>query len=226
MPQICLANRAGVAVVHKNGEVKKNCVDFSGSMSGVDLLNRAGLNPKTDRNFIIEIDGETAANGWTNKSSNDYWFYWNRFAGDWQYSHVGAASNQIVDGELDGWQIGGGQSVNPVLSNLKFADVCPTPIATTSVLNSSPIASSTEGANNTPSISAPVSSNPVQTSATVASAQLETANSVNVDQTSTPGSVKGQKTQHTTLSYVYIYALIAIASIASGFVLFRAHKSD
>jgi hypothetical protein len=218
VPSACLAKRAGVLVVHRNGEVKSSCVEFSDNLSGVELLERAEFKPKTDRNFVVEIDGESAENGWVNKSSNEYWFYWNRFSADWQYSHVGAASYQVRDGELDGWQIGGGQSVNPALEKLKFSDVCK---ATTTPEQAAD------------AIAAPTSSIP---SATVNQSETERESVKNTGPTTKEqkasdlsttvkdeskvnegaGVVKGEKTEDTTKLYIYIIS--ALGALVLGFV--------
>jgi hypothetical protein len=228
LPQFCLASRAGVVIAHQNGDLKKRCVDFSGSISGVDLLNQAGVNPKVDHNFIYEIDGEQAKDPYNlNISAGDYWFYWLRQGGDWQYSQTGVASYKVQDGELEGWQIGGGKSVNPLLSNLKFADVCSEQsVATTAVPNqSSPVAAPMSDAGSSASATNATDKTSSAQSAATPSQSTSSAATASSPTTSDSGQVKGAQVKNTTSSYVYIYVVAALISLFSGFFLFRLHKN-
>ena len=117
------ANRAGVVVRHSDGSVTKRCVEFNqDSISGLDLLSQAKLNPVVDRGFLVEIDGEEAKSAWEAGASSDYWSYWLFKASNWVYSVSGVQSARVVNGDINGWQKGTG---GLLLQKTSFGNVCP-----------------------------------------------------------------------------------------------------
>lgn len=122
IPQTALASRAGLVVKHSNGEVVKSCIEFKEEViSGLALLELAGMRPVLDGGFVIEIDGERTKTAWSMNSADPYWSYW-IYNDGWQYSNFGAVYSKVKDGEVQGWEIGKGQNSLPELS---FDALCP-----------------------------------------------------------------------------------------------------
>lgn len=121
-PGIALASQSGVVVRHSDGSVKKSCVSYSEEqISSLELLQRAGMSPVSDRGFIVEIDGEKAKSAWDSGAKDNYWSFWRLGNGSWLYSRGGASASSVKDGIADGWQIGGSELVLPVVN---FSDIC------------------------------------------------------------------------------------------------------
>ncbi|MCX7838921.1 MAG: hypothetical protein N2559_05635, partial [Anaerolineae bacterium] len=113
-------NRAGLVIVHGNGQTIKRCIEFSeAQISGLDLLTRSGLDLNVDANNAIgvavcRIDHE----GCTYPSEPCfckgqgspciYWSYWRLASGAWKYSNVGASGAVVRNGDVDGWVWGVG----------------------------------------------------------------------------------------------------------------------
>lgn len=122
-PIATYANRAGVVVRGSNGQDKSACVDFSeDSISGIQLLSRAGFKPILEDGFVVSVDGERAKSSNQSDAKNDYWFFWIDSALGWKHSPVGGTYRKVKNGELDGWQRGGGQLK---LNNTQFSNICP-----------------------------------------------------------------------------------------------------
>jgi len=102
-------NRVGLVLVHGDGTVVKQCVEFSeDSITGAEVLQRAGLKPVVSAYgglgySICAIDGEGCA-------------------GTWAISGVGASSWRLCSGDIDGWVWGDGSETPPPVA---FEDVCP-----------------------------------------------------------------------------------------------------
>jgi len=127
-------HQAGLVVVHGDGRVVTSCVAFSEeSISGVDLLRRAGLTVTVGAYAglgygVCEIDGEGCPAGQPcfcqcEGSPCAYWAYSHRRPdGSWAISGVGASGWQVHDGDVDGWVWGDGSTAPPVVA---FEEVCP-----------------------------------------------------------------------------------------------------
>jgi hypothetical protein len=115
-------NRAGVVVVHSDGQIKHRCVSFEEpSISGYLLLEKAGFAPQQDRGFVIEIDGEKTKSAWEISAGDRYWSYWKLKDSKWIYSLVGALTSQVGAGQIDGWKISPSDTNLPLLS---FEEIC------------------------------------------------------------------------------------------------------
>ncbi len=216
LPGSCLANRAAVAILHSTGNIASKCVPFDeDKMTGLELLTRAGLNPVADRGFITEIDGEKAQDSTAISSSNDYWFYYiNPSGGNWEFSQSGAANSTVVNGQTDGWQIGG-KAIYDGLKNLHFSDICkaisnptgPTPAIVPVVQNQAakPAENSkTQSSNqNTPAAVSKSSTDPAS----------EAAGAQKISPTQTQPKVLGAEQDNKFNKYTTIFYILA-ASIA------------
>ncbi|MEW5719950.1 MAG: hypothetical protein AB1817_15080 [Chloroflexota bacterium] len=114
------SNRAGLVIVHGNGQTVKRCVEFAESqITGLDLLTRTGLDLNVDASnavgvAVCRIDQE----GCTfpgqpcfcqcQGSPCIYWSYWHLTSGTWKYSGTGASISAIHNGDVDGWVWGVG----------------------------------------------------------------------------------------------------------------------
>jgi hypothetical protein len=156
-------NRAGLIIVHGDGQVVKACVEFSeDSISGLDLLQRSGLDLVVDATdpvgvAVCRIDAE----GCTFPAEIcfcqcqgfpcTYWSYWHSTSGaDWRYSSTGPAGRLLRNGDSDGWVWGegstsGASSAPPV----GFTDICPPPTATPTATDTSPPPTATATATET-----------------------------------------------------------------------------
>jgi len=127
-------NRVGLVLVHGDGTVVKQCVEFSeDSITGAEVLQRAGLKPVVSAYgglgySICAIDGEGCAAGkdcfcQCRKSPCSYWVYSHRQQdGTWAISGVGASSWRLCSGDIDGWVWGDGSETPPPVA---FENVCP-----------------------------------------------------------------------------------------------------
>lgn len=119
------AGQAGVVVRHGSGKIVTKCVDFGTqeNMTGVQLLEKSGLNPQFYNGFIFAINGESAKKYNEPGAGDDYWSYWHADnIGNWLYSSLGPKNNKVNDGEVDGWQRGGSSLLLPTI---KLSDICP-----------------------------------------------------------------------------------------------------
>lgn len=140
------AQRAGVIVRHSDGVVVQKCIEFNeNSITGYQLLRRAGLNPIAENGFITEIDGEKAKSSTDPGVKDDYWSYWQLNYGNWLYSKAGATYSKIQNGNVDGWQRGGSDLLLPSIS---YSNICPkqkpTAVATAGQASNSPPISESE----------------------------------------------------------------------------------
>ena len=172
-------HRAGLVVVHGDGQVVTRCVTFVGAeITGIDLLARSGLaatfSPFGGLGYgVCAIDGEGCAAQdcfcQCQGSPCAYWTYSHRQPdGAWAISGLGASAWMLRDGDVDGWVWGDGSTTPPTLA---FAAICPasatpasasgasspipgatpTPVATTPA----PIASPTSAVPTAPPITSP-----------------------------------------------------------------------
>ncbi|MEM9292201.1 MAG: hypothetical protein AAGD01_11010 [Acidobacteriota bacterium] len=107
--------KAGVVVDFGNGEVKHACVEFDGpEINGLQLLEMAGFDVDTQSQSL----GETvcAINGTGCDYPNQacfcscsgsgecvFWIYWILEGGDWKKSSVGAGTQPVGNGDVNGW---------------------------------------------------------------------------------------------------------------------------
>ena len=120
-PSITLASRAGLVVKHSTGVTKELCVEFEGDfVTGLDLLRLSGVNPVLDEGFVVEIDGERTKSAWDMVPGDPYWSYW-FWDNGWHYSNLGPVYFKVKEGDIQGWEMGGGTSSLPDIS---FENVC------------------------------------------------------------------------------------------------------
>lgn len=120
--------RAGLIVATGEGEAHRRCVTFDEeSISGIDLLERSGLDIGIDRTSlgaaVCRIDGEGCGAGDCFCHYPTFWRYWTPDPeGAWRFSDVGAADREVGDGDLDGWSWAGDDDPPPPQTT--FEDVC------------------------------------------------------------------------------------------------------
>jgi hypothetical protein len=150
------SNRAGLVIVHGNGQVTTRCLEFSETMiTGLELLQRAEVDVNVDDTnqigvAVCRIDNEGCSFPGEPcfcqclDSPCTFWSYWQLTAGDaWGSSSMGAANREIHDGDTDGWVWGAGNTTtsNPPPA-ASFNEICapPTPTNTTAATatNTSP----------------------------------------------------------------------------------------
>ena len=111
------AHRAGVVIRFGDGSTVTRCVSFNEpTLSGVELLTRAGLSIRVDttssigagvckierqgcdlgKSCFCQCEGSTCA----------YWQYFHLQSGAWKYSNLGAALYPVTDGSVEGWAWG------------------------------------------------------------------------------------------------------------------------
>jgi len=142
-------HRAGLVVVHGDGQVVSRCVAFDEeAISGIDLLRRSGLALVLGAYGglgygVCAIDGEGCASGQDcfcqcRSSPCTYWTYSHRRPdGSWAISGLGAGAWLLHDGDVDGWVWGDGTVAPP---SIDLDDICPpTPPAPTSTPVPAPI---------------------------------------------------------------------------------------
>jgi hypothetical protein len=130
-------NRAGLVVVHGDGQVETRCVAFEPeSISGYELLQRSGLELRMEvagmGPAICLIDGEgcTAEEACFCQCQSGpcaYWTYWRESETGWRFSNIGAGSTAVTDGMVEGWVWGESkpnQAATVAPPALTFADVC------------------------------------------------------------------------------------------------------
>jgi prenyltransferase beta subunit len=222
LPSVAQAARAGIVVRHSNSEIRQTCVNFSEpTISGLELLYRAGMNPVLDNGFIVELDGERAKSFNEPGASDDYWSYWNLANSQWQYARLGATYNQIHDGEIDGWQRG---NSTLLLALVSFEQICPTTEATT-VDNTSSIPTASAPEDTNPTLLAedtPIASTDSAKRAadTLSPPPTQTA-SVAQNATADPGRVAGANDNTTQSTNYTIVILVTAISIFAGFFTTR-----
>ena len=110
-------NRAGLVIQYADGRVATYCVRFGEpSITGLDLLNRAGLKVVAEVGGLgaatCSIDGQGCAYPaqpcfcQCQGASCAYWNYFHLIDGAWRYSPIGALGYTVTDGAVDGWAWG------------------------------------------------------------------------------------------------------------------------
>jgi hypothetical protein len=127
-------HRAGLVVVHEEGEVITSCVEFSEeTINGVDLLERSGLDLVISPfagmgSAVCAIDGQGCGADedcfcQCRASPCRYWAYSTRQPdGSWVVSGLGGAARDLEDGDVDAWIWGDGSEAPPDLS---IDEICP-----------------------------------------------------------------------------------------------------
>ncbi len=130
-------NRAGLVVVHGDGQVETRCVAFDQEeITGYDLLAQSGLSLRTDvtsmGTTICSLDGEGCDESSTcfcqcQRSPCIYWSYWQWDGTTWRYANLGASNSTLGDGALEGWvwaegRIGQDAAIMP--PPLRFDEIC------------------------------------------------------------------------------------------------------
>lgn len=156
-------NRVALVVVHGDGDIIKQCIEFSeNELTGMQLLQRSGLDLNVDVNggmggAVCRIDSEGCTYPADDcfcrceKSDNCvYWSYWYQKDGDWQFSGLGAANLKVKNGDMQGWVWGKGTigSAGTKPPAMKFEDVCTLPPTSTPTATPSSTATPT----NTPTV--------------------------------------------------------------------------
>lgn len=135
-------HRAGLVVRFGDGTVETRCVSFAEpTISGVELLARAGLSALVDYNggmggAVCSIEGQGCAfpreDCFCRCRGNtcEYWAYYHWQDGRWLYSDVGASSFQVTDGAVEGWSWGQGNfSSGTEPPSVRFDEICAASVA-------------------------------------------------------------------------------------------------
>lgn len=133
------ANRAGLVVVHGDGRVVSQCVEFAeDEITGMELLERSGLDLNVDAAsgmgaIVCRLDQEGCAFPaepcfcQCRGQPCVYWTYWNLDGDQWQFSNLGASSRKLRHGDVDGWRWGEStQSASQatIPPHLTFEEIC------------------------------------------------------------------------------------------------------
>ena len=133
--------QAGLVIVTGSGEPATYCVDIDPdeTMSGNELLQRAGVKVVADQNAmgatICSLNGTGCAFPAQScfcqceGTPCTYWSYWRQDeAGAWQYATAGAANTRIRAGTVEGWVWGEGTTSTAMAPPaLTLADICAAP---------------------------------------------------------------------------------------------------
>ena len=157
------AHRAGVIIHFGDGRVVTRCVSFSEpTLSGIELLTRAGLSIRVDTSSSIgagvcKIEREGCDQGKScfcqcEGSTCAYWQYFHMQNGAWKYSNLGAALYPVADGAVEGWAWGNNVAP-PVMSLDQICAASAASTASAAPVRVSP--SATRAPENTPTITPP-----------------------------------------------------------------------
>jgi|GEM_PF-2493190 len=126
------ADKVGVVVQYNDSVFETVCVEFSGDKTAEQILNAAGFNLETV-DFppwgaaLCGINGVGCSASNCFCDSSNYWMYYYKKNGAWQYSGVGISFTEdngykiVQDGGVIGFRWGSwGSSIN----NINFEDVC------------------------------------------------------------------------------------------------------
>jgi hypothetical protein len=128
-------SRAGLVVVFAPDDVYTTCVTFDSELTGLELLQRAGLTviqagAAGVGESVCKIEGVGCAFPAEHcfcqclSTPCIYWSYWYWQDGDWAFSQWGAASRRVRDGAMEAWVWGDGQTKPPAVN---FASICASP---------------------------------------------------------------------------------------------------
>ena len=122
------ANRAGVVVQFDGGGHISLCVPFAEeTISGLELLQRSGLNIANDGGAVCRIESQGCdfpvepcfCQCDLSTPGCRFWAYSIRVAGRWRSSGAGASQRRVADGDIDGWRWPGGPpAVEPTIDEL------------------------------------------------------------------------------------------------------------
>ncbi|HSB66393.1 MAG TPA: prenyltransferase/squalene oxidase repeat-containing protein [Anaerolineales bacterium] len=116
---------AGLAIFSGGDSLITECISFTGSISGLDLLQRSGMAIETATNpnqgtAVCKIGDVGDASNNCFGSMPNYWAYWILGDNGWQYSAQGAVQSEVVDGGVYAWAWGQGKA--PAI--LTFQGIC------------------------------------------------------------------------------------------------------
>jgi len=146
--------RAGLVIVHGDGQVTMQCVAFAEPhISGYELLKRAGAPMSVEAGAIgatiCSIDGEGCSFPQEScfcrcqGSPCTYWSYWRQSAEGWQYQNSGAGNTQVRNGDVEAWHWASGTTEDAKKPpELTFAAICAAEPAAQAVA-SAPVLTST-----------------------------------------------------------------------------------
>lgn len=104
----CADEAQAAVVVETGGRTIARCVKHETGMTGIDLLNKSGLETVT-KDFsgvlgeaVCSIEGVgTAASRCL--EGKGHWHYWRLIEGKWRESQIGAGSSIVKAGTAEGW---------------------------------------------------------------------------------------------------------------------------
>jgi hypothetical protein len=122
-------NQAGLVIEFGDGSLYTGCTGFEAEgISGYDLLASSGLSLETafDPSQGVAVckigsDGCPADDCFCQMP--EYWSYWNWLDGSWSYAGSGSSTNQVGNGDVDGWSWGTGSPPPAV----PFSQLCAPP---------------------------------------------------------------------------------------------------
>lgn len=141
-------NRAGILVVFDNGKVGQRCVEFNqNEINGIELLEQSGYDISVDASNALGVAVCKIGRDGCNYPSKPcfcecqgatckYWSYWHWNGSAWIYANMGASSQTIRNGDIDGWvyALGTTASAQPP-PNISFDQVCAVNTATETPTN-------------------------------------------------------------------------------------------
>ncbi|MGB2757540.1 MAG: hypothetical protein WBD02_07745 [Acidimicrobiia bacterium] len=219
-------HRAAI-IVDNGNEVTTVVVDFpEDSISGLELLNRAGYQPET-YGFSglgaavcrMAAKGCAADQSCLNCDSGNFWSYFRAPNGSHTLasSSVGASTARVSDGDTDGWKYGTGDA--PTFVNLLGTADPPVPAPQ----STEPSSSSTVGTDSEPSSSStvgagaePSSSSTVGTGAEPSSSSTFGTSSSQASAPSAPPAVLAPTTTPTSIHRLHAMRVTAKSAAPSG----------
>ena len=113
-------------IFYGNDSLFTTCISFTeSSISGLDLLERSGLDVQTATNpnqgtAVCKIGEVGSPSSDCFGSMPNYWSYWQMRANGWDYSVKGADQSLVTDGGVNAWSWGTGNP--PAL--ITFENTC------------------------------------------------------------------------------------------------------
>ena len=109
------SHKAGLVIFYGNDSLFTTCISFTeSSISGLDLLDRSGLDVQTATNpnqgtAVCKIGEVGSPSSDCFGSMPNYWSYWQMRANGWDYSVKGADQSLVTDGGVNAWSWGTGK---------------------------------------------------------------------------------------------------------------------